>query len=60
MNMYLDFDAFRSKRDALEEQAKGDIVGIVTSTDIVRYIAENSEEINTKVSDLMKIKTMPP
>ena len=32
---------------------KNDIVGIVTRTDIVRYIAENSEEINTKVSDLM-------
>ncbi|MCQ1536770.1 CBS domain-containing protein [Methanosarcina sp. KYL-1] len=32
---------------------KNDVVGIVTRTDIVRYVAEKAEEINTKVSKLM-------
>lgn len=32
---------------------KNDIVGIVTRTDLVRYVAENDEEIKTKISKLM-------
>ena len=32
---------------------KNDIVGIVTRTDLVRYVAENSEEIKTKIPKLM-------
>lgn len=32
---------------------KNDIVGIVTRTDIVRYVAEHSEEIDTKIPKLM-------
>ena len=32
---------------------KNDIVGIVTRTDIVRYIAEHTEKIDTKISTLM-------
>jgi len=32
---------------------KKDIVGIVTRTDLVRYIAENSEEMKTKIPKLM-------
>lgn len=32
---------------------KNDIVGIVTRTDIVRYIAEHSEEMDTKIPNLM-------
>lgn len=32
---------------------KNEIVGIVTRTDIVRYVAENTEEINTKIPKLM-------
>jgi CBS domain-containing protein len=32
---------------------KNDIVGIVTRTDIVRYIAEHSEEMDTKIPKLM-------
>ena len=32
---------------------KNDIVGIVTRTDLVRYVAENSEEIKTKLPKLM-------
>jgi len=32
---------------------KNEIVGIVTRTDIVRSVAENTEEINTKISKLM-------
>ncbi len=32
---------------------KNDIVGIVTRTDLVRYVAENEEEIKTKIPKLM-------
>ena len=32
---------------------KNDIVGIVTRTDLVRYVAENTEEIKTKIPKLM-------
>jgi CBS domain-containing protein len=32
---------------------KNDIVGIVTRTDLVRYVAENTEEMKTKISKLM-------
>ncbi|HII90593.1 MAG TPA: CBS domain-containing protein [Methanosarcina sp.] len=32
---------------------KNDIVGIVTRTDLVRYVAENSEEMKTKIPKLM-------
>ncbi|WP_292388672.1 CBS domain-containing protein [Methanosarcina sp. UBA5] len=32
---------------------KNDIVGIVTRTDLVRYVAENSEEMRTKIPKLM-------
>lgn len=32
---------------------KNDIVGIVTRTDLVRYVAENNEEIKTKIPKLM-------
>ncbi|AAM07984.1 TPA: CBS domain-containing protein [Methanosarcina acetivorans] len=32
---------------------KNDIVGIVTRTDIVRYVAEHADEIDTKISTLM-------
>ncbi|MGA9189131.1 MAG: CBS domain-containing protein [Methanosarcina sp.] len=32
---------------------KKDIVGIVTRTDLVRYVAENTEEIKTKIPKLM-------
>ena len=32
---------------------KNDIVGIITRTDLVRYVAENDEEIKTKISKLM-------
>jgi CBS domain-containing protein len=32
---------------------KNEIVGIITRTDIVRYIAENTEEIKTKIPRLM-------
>lgn len=32
---------------------KNDIVGIVTRTDIVRYVAEHADEINTKIPRLM-------
>ena len=32
---------------------KNDVIGIITRTDIVRYVAESSEEINTDVSSLM-------
>lgn len=32
---------------------KNDIVGIVTRTDLVRYVAENGEEIKTKIPKLM-------
>lgn len=31
----------------------GNIVGIVTRTDLMRYVAENTEKIKTKVSNLM-------
>ncbi len=32
---------------------KNDIVGIITRTDLVRYVAENSEEMKTKIPKLM-------
>jgi CBS domain-containing protein len=32
---------------------KNDIVGIITRTDLVRYVAENDEETKTKISKLM-------
>jgi CBS domain-containing protein len=32
---------------------KNDIVGIITRTDLVRYVAENGEEMKTKISKLM-------
>jgi CBS domain-containing protein len=32
---------------------KNEIVGIVTRTDLVRYVAEHSEEIKTKISKIM-------
>ncbi len=32
---------------------KNDIVGIITRTDIVRYVAENSEEMDTKIPKMM-------
>jgi CBS domain-containing protein len=32
---------------------KNDIVGIVTRTDLVRYVAENTEEMKTKIPNLM-------
>jgi CBS domain-containing protein len=32
---------------------KNDIIGIVTRTDLVRYVAENTEEMKTKISKLM-------
>lgn len=31
----------------------GNIVGIVTRTDLMRYVAENSEKMNTKIPNLM-------
>ncbi len=32
---------------------KNDIVGIITRTDLVRYVAENKEDMKTKISKLM-------